>query len=234
MLGYILGLFMLFYTFGWAPEILLLLLSCCMCAVVFVRASLETWRESQQQSAEHVDSFPERYWNKQVITYFSNLSTALYSIVTCDAIGHKQRWWHQFVYLRRYIYIWKESSKTSEKIDTSSKYLYSQKRISNQNGWSSRFWHLTPSSWHFHIMVSFRLTHFSGFIFTQIKLIYRWIHDTWFDIPSILFAWAEITINETKELRKNEVTMRPECHWRTGWIFNSVLAIVSNVLRHFR
>jgi len=60
VLGYIFGLFMLFYTFGWAPEILLLLLSCCVCAVVFVRASLETWRQSQN-SAEHVDSFAQRY-----------------------------------------------------------------------------------------------------------------------------------------------------------------------------
>lgn len=60
--GYTLGLFILFYAFGWAPEIVLLLIVCCLCAVVFVRASIETWRESGGRvSIDPEESYADRY-----------------------------------------------------------------------------------------------------------------------------------------------------------------------------
>ncbi|XP_057372003.1 sphingomyelin phosphodiesterase 4-like [Daphnia carinata] len=46
VVGYTLGILVLSYSFGFAPEILCLLLVSCACAVIFVRASYETWRES--------------------------------------------------------------------------------------------------------------------------------------------------------------------------------------------
>lgn len=46
VVGYTLGILVLSYTFGFAPEILCLLVVSCACAVIFVRASYETWRES--------------------------------------------------------------------------------------------------------------------------------------------------------------------------------------------
>lgn len=57
-----LGVFVLAYSFGWAPEILLLLIVCCLSAVVFVRASLETWREAGGRvSIDAEDSYAERF-----------------------------------------------------------------------------------------------------------------------------------------------------------------------------
>lgn len=62
VVGYALAIFIIAYTFGWAPEILILLLVCCVCAVVFVRASLETWRESGGRvSIDAEDSYAERF-----------------------------------------------------------------------------------------------------------------------------------------------------------------------------
>lgn len=62
VVGYTLGLFILAYSFGWPPEILLLLLASCVCAVIFVRASLETWRESGGRiSIDAEDSYADRY-----------------------------------------------------------------------------------------------------------------------------------------------------------------------------
>lgn len=62
VVGYALAVFLISYTFGWAPEILLLLLVCCVCAVVFVRASLETWRESGGRvSIDTEDSYAGRF-----------------------------------------------------------------------------------------------------------------------------------------------------------------------------
>ena len=62
VVGYTLGIFILSYSFGWAPEILLLLLVCCVCAVVFVRASLQTWKEcGGRVSIDAEDSYADRY-----------------------------------------------------------------------------------------------------------------------------------------------------------------------------
>lgn len=46
VVGCTLGIFVLSYALGFAPEILCMLLVCSACAVIFVRASYETWRES--------------------------------------------------------------------------------------------------------------------------------------------------------------------------------------------
>lgn len=59
LIGYALAFFIFAYALGWAPEILMLLLFCVFCAIVFVRASLETWRESKGTlRALDEDSFP--------------------------------------------------------------------------------------------------------------------------------------------------------------------------------
>lgn len=61
VVGYALAVFLLSYSCGWAPEILLLLIVCCVCAVVFVRASLETWCESGGRiNIDAEDSYAER------------------------------------------------------------------------------------------------------------------------------------------------------------------------------
>lgn len=62
VVGYTLAVFLASYAVGWAPEILLLLLVCCLCAVVFVRASLETWRASGGRvSIDAEESYAERF-----------------------------------------------------------------------------------------------------------------------------------------------------------------------------
>ena len=62
VVGYTLGIFILSYFFEWAPEILFLLLVCCVRAVVFVRASIETWKESGGRvSIDTEDSFADRF-----------------------------------------------------------------------------------------------------------------------------------------------------------------------------
>lgn len=59
--GYGMAVLLLSYTWGWAPEILILLIVCCICAVVFVRASLETWRASGGRvTIDAEDSYAER------------------------------------------------------------------------------------------------------------------------------------------------------------------------------
>ena len=59
LIGYTFGLFIIAYALGWAPEILILLIVCFFCGVVFVRASLETWHESRgTERPLDEDSFP--------------------------------------------------------------------------------------------------------------------------------------------------------------------------------
>ena len=48
LVGYTMGFFMLAYSLGWAPEILILLISCMLLAIVFVRASISTWRDEKR------------------------------------------------------------------------------------------------------------------------------------------------------------------------------------------
>ena len=48
LVGYTMGFFMLAYALGWAPEILILLISCILLAIVFVRASISTWRDEKR------------------------------------------------------------------------------------------------------------------------------------------------------------------------------------------
>ena len=57
LLGYILGLFIIAYLFGWAPEIFAVLLVCAFWAVVIVRASLETWKERRRISIDYEESY---------------------------------------------------------------------------------------------------------------------------------------------------------------------------------
>ena len=59
VVAYTLAVWLVSYTFGWAPEILLLLAVCCICAFVFVRASLDTWRASGGFVSIPDDSFVE-------------------------------------------------------------------------------------------------------------------------------------------------------------------------------
>ena len=60
VVGYTLGLALLSYGLGWAPEILILILACFFCGTLFVRASLESWREAGGRILIDEDSFTSR------------------------------------------------------------------------------------------------------------------------------------------------------------------------------
>lgn len=63
LLGYTMGLFMLSYALGWAPELVLLLALGTGIFVLFTRASLDVWNECDL-SVGNEDSFAARYWWK--------------------------------------------------------------------------------------------------------------------------------------------------------------------------
>ena len=50
LIGYTMGFFLLAYALGWAPEIVLLFVICTLLAVVFVRASIRTWKDEKRFS----------------------------------------------------------------------------------------------------------------------------------------------------------------------------------------